>query len=298
MPARIPGPRRLLSWLALSALVACGDRPDREVDPPVLADRIFTASTDSMDAFAYLTRENRLRPGPTRLARRFDRYTLYVRRMPDGAIVKALPLGDLMNAMEDSTPRIIAVADGVLWVQRDSVEGYRLPALEPVRHPVTAGADTALRARLAEYIARPLWQRPGSARLFTQVSSGLLPFERGTPLASLALARAGVLMRADRSAWQVDEPASTLVVAGEADSLWSVSRITPDGARVWNTTLPFQFLMAFVLLDATTHVVFIDTQSHADRSGVRDRVAWVNVMTGEAHVLEVADGTVTALPRR
>ncbi len=300
--ARVPASARPTLVLALWSLAACGYGPDRQYEPPVLADRIFTASTDSVEAFAYLTEEDRQRPGPPRLSRRFDRYTLYVRRLPDGAIVKELPMGDIMSAMEDSIARIIGVSDGVLWIQRDSVEGYRVPSLEPVPLSTSAQNDdartTALRAKIAEFIALPFWQRQGSARLFTQVPSGLQPFERGSPLAELTLAKGGVLMRDDRSVWQVDEPASVLVMSSEADSTWSVSRVTTEGVRVWTSPLPLRFANGFVLLDAATHVVFMDQQSLGDRPGASDIIAWVNVATGEARVLTVADGTVAVVQPR
>lgn len=290
---------RLIPLLAFAPLLACGDRSDRQYEPPILADRIFTASANGVEAFAYITREDRIRPGPTRLSRRFERYTLYVRRLPDGEIVRELPMGDILNAMEDSTPRIIGVADGVIWIQRDSVEGYRVPSLEPVLHSANARADdastAALRAEIARFISRPFWERPGSARLFTQVSNGLMPFERGSRLESLGLTQAGVLMRADQSAWLVNEPASVLVMSGEADSTWSMSRVTLNGERRWTTPLALRFELALVVLDAATQVVFMDSQSQADRSGVRDRVAWVNVATGEMRVLEIADGTVSVV---
>lgn len=287
--------------LAMVAVFACGGQADRRVEPPVLADRIFDATTDSIEAFAYITREDRLRPGPARLSRRFDRYTLYVRRLPDGAILKELRLGDIRNAMEDSTPRIVGASDKVLWIQRDSVEGYRLPSLQPVALAADARSDnsgtTALRARVAHFMSLPFWERPGSARLFTQVSRGLMPLDRTSTHASLALSQAGVLMRNDRSAWTVDAPSSVLVMSIEADSTWSVSRVTTQGERLWTTPLALRFERGFVLLDATTHVVFMDSQSHAERSGVRDRVVWVNVSTGEARVLEIGDGEVTGAVR-
>lgn len=284
----------------LASTLACSASADRQVEPPALADRIFDASSDTVSAFAYITSEKRLRPGPTRTSRRFDRYTLYVRRLPDGAVVRELPLGDIMNAMEDSTPRILGVLDHVIWIQRDTVEGYRVPYLEPVPFASSATNDdsitASLRLSLAEITDLPFWERPGTARLFTQVRSGLEPFASLSSLASLS-PEAGVLMRADRSAWRVASPASVLVMSVAADSTWSLSRVTEEPLIVWTTPLTLRFTGAFVLLDTEQHVIFTDSESSSERSGIRDRIVWVNAVSGDAWALEVSDGSITAITR-
>ena len=52
------------------------------------------------------------------------------------------------------------------------------------------------------------------------------------------------------------------------------------------------------MLDAATHVVFMDSQPHAERSGARDRVVWVNVATGEKRALEIATGEIAITARK
>src|SRR5690606_32129211 len=111
--------RHVIPLMLLAALL--GGDSDRRFDPPVLVDRIFEASTNSSEAFAYVTRDDRLRPGtagsPVVLIAAHC-----VRRLPDGVIVKELPLAD-MSGMKDSTPRIVGISVQVLWIQQDSVEG-------------------------------------------------------------------------------------------------------------------------------------------------------------------------------
>ncbi len=290
--------RPFVVLLALASVVACAGSVDQQYEPPRLAEHMFDASADGTEAFAYITREDRFRPGPVRLGRRYDRYRLHVRRLPDGAIVNELLLGDIMDALKDSTPRIIGVSERVLWVQQDSVLGFRVPSLEVVPLAAAAENDDARTATLRDSINRfaalPFWQKPGQARLFTSVKRGLQPLDRTSPISSLSLANAGVLRREDRSAWALDDPASVLVMSADADSTWSVSRVSVEGNVLWTTPLGVRFSRGFVLLDAATHVVFMDAEPHADRAGARDRVVWVNAMTGAARVLEIATGDVSA----
>ncbi len=288
---------RLAIPIGLVLLIGC--TPDTEqVEPPRLVARVFDASAKGVDAIVYVTREDRRRPGPIRLSRRFDQYALVVRRLDDGAVVKRLALTDTMGIRQDSVPTVLGVFDAAIWLRHDSLVGYALPSLDGVRsiarHAVVSPEVAALHDTLQGLESLPEWMKPGMSRLFTEVSNGLLARD-SIPAAARSLPNAGVLMRADRSAWHVNSPASVLVMSREADSTWSLSRVERDGRLRWTTPLGVRFSTAFVVHDIASYVVFTDSESFPDRSGVRERVIWVNVDSGTARSLEVGTGVVASV---
>ncbi len=285
---------RLVVPIGFALLAGC--TPDTEqVEPPRLVARVFDATAHGVDAIVYLTREDRRRPGPGRLSRRFDQYTLVVRRLKDGAVERSVALTDTMGLQQDSVPTVLGVFDMAIWLRHDSLVGYSLPSLNGVRsiarHAVVAPEVAALRDTMERVEALPEWMKPGMSRLFTDVSRGLMSPD-STPAAARSLPDAGVLMRADRSAWHLGSPASVLVVSREPDSTWSLSRVEREGSVRWTTPLGVRFSSAFVVHDIGPYVVFTDSESFPDRSGVRDRVVWVNTESGAARTLEVGTGAV------
>lgn len=288
--------RRTVVLLSVLAAFACAPS-EAQVEPPRLLDRIFSAGDSTENAISYLTKEDRRRH-----ARRFDRYRLQVRRLSDGALIASTALGDTTNFYPDSTPRAIGIANNVFWLKNDSLVGYRLPSLTPVSLAARAtpgnGNDVPLRDTLAKLSKLPFWEKPGLARLFTSVSDGLLPVDSVPVGAARALPNVGVLMRDNRLAWYVGDSASVLVFSSEPDSTWSLSRVTREGEIRWTTPTSFKFSTGFVLLDASSYIVFMDTAPNEGRSGARDRVLWVHVLTGAAKVLEIGTGGVSVVTPR
>lgn len=77
---------------------------------------------------------------------RYSRFELVVRRMPTGEVVQVQRLADLKDFQEDESPTILGVAGDLLWVWRDSLEGYHLPNLALQVTPSTL-VPTALATR-------------------------------------------------------------------------------------------------------------------------------------------------------
>ncbi len=80
----------------------------------------------------YVTREERSRRG-TELDRithrRYTRFELIARRVEDGGVAASQPLGEVIDASDGDTPKIVGITGDVLWLWRDSLEGRRLPDL-------------------------------------------------------------------------------------------------------------------------------------------------------------------------
>lgn len=139
-----PPPRRgwrtpaAVAAVAVAVLVPLGisrllrDTPD---EPPALASRLWRADHGGAPHVVYVTRQRRIRAlvvrGRSRSLRHdpYTRFTLVVRRVPEGALVKSVVLGDYENVGIGNGPEILGVVGDVVWTWRDSLEARRLPAL-------------------------------------------------------------------------------------------------------------------------------------------------------------------------
>lgn len=132
-----------LPWIVVAACavglvllgIAFGRVRDYQDRPPRLFGDLWRAGTKESPLLVYVTLEQRARArsitGRSRsfYFDRYSRFELVVRRMPSGEVVQVRRLADLKTYQEDQAPAILGVAGDLLWVWRDSLEGYHLPNL-------------------------------------------------------------------------------------------------------------------------------------------------------------------------
>ncbi len=154
--------RRALLLLASSGLALLAWFVHRTVDtqirPPRLSGALWRAGAGDQRFLVYITAEERRRAQrrigrpSSYISRTYTRYALELRHLPSGALVRALPLADQFTATGKAAtpapepPQLLGVLDDVLWLWRDSLEGYRLPDLAlHVTPTILTAATPALR---------------------------------------------------------------------------------------------------------------------------------------------------------
>jgi hypothetical protein len=121
----------LLTALPL-AIISC--RRDAQTEPPSLSGQVWGASLAGTPLVLYVMRETRSRSVSASgedgdRYEPYSRFALIMRRIPDGALLHALPLGDRTFTGDRNGPQIIGVVGDVVWIWRDSLEARSLSDL-------------------------------------------------------------------------------------------------------------------------------------------------------------------------
>lgn len=113
-------------FLALLAVLAL--TRDLSRSPPVLSGQIWRVRLNNASHIAYVTSEEREKTVASEIGRYlhthpYIRYQLELRRIGDGALVRRTHLGDVPGTTSITPPTVLGVANDVLWIWRDSLEG-------------------------------------------------------------------------------------------------------------------------------------------------------------------------------
>lgn len=143
MPTESPASRSRFPWIATAVAVvllallaiAFGGARDVQEEPPRLTGELWRAGTNAAPLLVYITMEERTRAVPiiggssSFRYQPYARFELVVRRIPSGELVQVQRLADRRDYTDEQAPTILGVVGDLLWVWRDSLEGYHLPNL-------------------------------------------------------------------------------------------------------------------------------------------------------------------------
>jgi hypothetical protein len=107
---------------------------DEKTTPPSLSGRVWGAHVAGAPLVLYVMREMWSKsvslPGEEYSRQEpHARYALLVRRIPDGALLHALPLADVRYTADRNMPQIVGIVGDVVWIWRDSLEARSLSDL-------------------------------------------------------------------------------------------------------------------------------------------------------------------------
>ncbi|HUQ82910.1 MAG TPA: hypothetical protein VM076_17290 [Gemmatimonadaceae bacterium] len=188
---------RAVEIAAISLVVATGCSRDKQVAPPRLSGQVWHTDFHGEPLAVYLTREERGTSVPLsdEVSSRTDPYSrfyLVVRRIPSGAVLHSIEVGDVPLEADAKIPDIIGFVGDVMWLWRGEPEARRLSDLSIIASPRTlagreAGSESdQLPTDRAAYTIAPnpvaLIARGRDARFYVvdAVTSSVKPFDPAT----------------------------------------------------------------------------------------------------------------------